>query len=432
MDSSYRVACLVSHPIQYQAPLFRYLAARPGIDLTVFFLSDLSVRAYPDAGFGVNVKWDVPLLDGYRHEFLPRVGSGSELSFWRPWTFGLRARLRRGRFDALWVHGYAHRGCLAGIAAAKSLGIPVMLRGESNLLSETDDALKLGVKRIAIPALLRTIDATLAIGRLNREYYLHYGVSADRIFAMPYAVDNEFFRGAADRARPERETLRVDLRLQPGRPVILFASKMQPHKRAGDLLEAYARLSSDGIAEPVPYLIFAGDGEDRAQLEHRATALKWDSIRFIGFRNQSELPALYDLCDVFVLPSEREPWGLVVNEAMNAGKVVIVSDRVGAGPDLVDDGLNGFIYPARDVAALADRLRQLLENPEHRAAMGARALETVARFDFAADREGLLTALDSVARKNLSIVRSAANDPASPYQGEADARLRASGEGPNS
>jgi len=432
MDSSYRVACLVSHPIQYQAPLFRYLAARPGIDLTVFFLSDLSVRAYPDAGFGVNVKWDVPLLDGYRHEFLPRVGSGSGLSFWRPWTFGLRARLRRGRFDALWVHGYAHRGCLAGIAAAKSLGIPVMLRGESNLLSETDDALKLGVKRIAIPALLRTIDAMLAIGRLNREYYLHYGVGADRIFAMPYAVDNEFFRSAADRARPERETLRVDLRLKPGRAVILFASKMQPHKRAGDLLEAYVRLSSDGIAEPAPYLIFAGDGEDRAQLEHRATALKWDSIRFIGFRNQSELPALYDLCDVFVLPSEREPWGLVVNEAMNAGKVVIVSDRVGAGPDLVDNGLNGFIYPARDVAALADRLRQLLENPEHRAAMGARALETVARFDFAADREGLLAALDSVARKNLSIVRSAANDPASPYQGEADARLRASGEGPNS
>jgi len=110
MDVSYRVACLVSHPIQYQAPLFRYLAARPGVELTVFFLSDLSVDAYRDSGFGVDVKWDVPLLDGYRHEFLPRVGSWSGLSFWRPWTFGLRARLRRGRFDALWVHGYAHRG----------------------------------------------------------------------------------------------------------------------------------------------------------------------------------------------------------------------------------------------------------------------------------------------------------------------------------
>jgi glycosyltransferase involved in cell wall biosynthesis len=399
MEGSYRVACLVSHPIQYQAPLFRYLAARPGIELTVFFLSDLSVNSYRDSGFGVNVKWDVPLLDGYRYEFLPRVGSGSGLSFWRPWTFGLRARLRRGRFDALWVHGYAHRGCLAGIAAAKSLNIPVLLRGESNILSETDDALKLGVKRIAMPALLRTIDAMLAIGRLNREYYLNYGVEAERIFPMPYAVDNEFFRTAAKRARPNREALRAELGLKPGRVVILFASKMQPHKRAADLIEAYARLSIDGVAEPAADLVFAGDGEERANLERRARELKWDSIRFIGFRNQSELPALYDLCDVFVLPSEHEPWGLVVNEAMNAGKPVIVSDRVGAGADLVEDGVNGFVYPVGDVAALADRLRQLIGSPEHRAAMGARALEKVAHLDFAADREGLLAALDSVVGK---------------------------------
>jgi glycosyltransferase involved in cell wall biosynthesis len=399
MERSYRVACLVSHPIQYQAPLFRYLAARPGIELTVFFLSDLSVNAYRDSGFGVNVKWDVPLLDGYRSEFLPRVGSGSGLSFWRPWTFGLRARLRRGRFDALWVHGYAHRGCLAGIAAAKSLNIPVLLRGESNMLSETDDALKLGVKRIAMPALLRTIDAMLAIGRLNREYYLNYGVETERIFSMPYAVDNEFFRTAAERARPHREALRAELGLKPGRAVILFASKMQPHKRAADLLEAYARLSTDGVSEPSANLIFVGDGEERSDLERRARELNWDSIRFIGFRNQSELPALYDLCDVFVLPSEHEPWGLVVNEAMNAGRPVVVSDRVGAGPDLVEDGVNGFLYPMRDVAALADRLRKLIDSPEHRAAMGARSLEKVARLDFRADREGLLAALESIAGK---------------------------------
>ncbi len=393
MDGSYRVACLVSHPIQYQAPLFRYIAARPGIELTVFFLSDLSVHAYRDSGFGVDVKWDVPLLDGYKHEFLPRVGSWSGLSFWRPWTFGLRARLRRGRFDALWVHGYAHRGCLAGIAAAKSLNVPVMLRGESNLLSETDDALKLGVKRIAMPALLRTCDALLAIGRLNREYYLHYGVEPGRIFPMPYAVDNEFFRTAAARARSHREQLRAELGLKPGRLVILFASKMQPHKCAADLLEAYARLS------PEAYLVFAGDGEERANLERRARELNLDSIRFIGFRNQSELPALYDLCDAFVLPSEHEPWGLVVNEAMNAGKPVIVSDRVGAGPDLVEDGVTGSVYPARDIAALADCLRRLIDSSEHRAAMGTRALEKIGRLDFAADRDGLLAALDSIVGK---------------------------------
>jgi glycosyltransferase involved in cell wall biosynthesis len=278
-----------------------------------------------------------------------------------------------------------------------------MLRGESNLLSETDDALKLGVKRIAMPALLRTIDGLLAIGRLNREYYLHYGVEAGRIFPMPYAVDNDFFRTAAERARPSREALRADLGLKPERAVILFASKMQPHKRAADLLEAYARMSADGVVEPAAYLVFAGDGEERGNLERRARELKWDSIRFIGFRNQSELPALYDLCDVFVLPSDHEPWGLVVNEAMNAGKPVIVSDRVGAGPDLIDDGINGFVYPVGDVAALANRLRLTVESRENRAAIGSRALEKIARLDFGADRDGLLAALDSIVGKKARV-----------------------------
>jgi glycosyltransferase involved in cell wall biosynthesis len=174
---------------------------------------------------------------------------------------------------------------------------------------------------------------------------------------------------------------------------------MQPHKRAADLLEAYVQLSPDGGSATPAYLIFAGDGDQRAALEARARSLKLDSVRFLGFRNQSELPALYDLCDVFVLPSEREPWGLVVNEAMNAGKPVIVSDRVGASADLVDDGVNGFIFPARDTAALAACLRRTIASPEHRAAMGRRALEKIQHCDFRADQTGLLAALDAVASK---------------------------------
>ena len=192
MNGRYRVACLVSHPIQYQAPLFRYLA--PARNRSYGFLSERSLGArLSRCGLWREREMGRAAARRLPARLFALRWLWERASFWWPWTFGLRARLRRGRFDALWVHGYAYCACLAGIAAAKSLGISVMLRGESNLLSETDDALKLGVKRIAIPALLRTIDAMLAIGRLNREYYLHYGVGADRIFAMPYAVDNEFF-----------------------------------------------------------------------------------------------------------------------------------------------------------------------------------------------------------------------------------------------
>ncbi len=393
----YRLAVLNSHPIQYFAPLYRYLAASPEIDLTVFFLSDLSVREYHDPGFGRDFKWDVPLLDGYRHEFLPCFGARDRLSYWRPFTRSMRRRLAEGRFDALWVHGYAHQAALRAIAAARSLGIKVMLRGDSQPTCETRSRWKLAVKRIAMPALFASIDAFLTVGSANRQYYLAYGAAPQCTFSVPYSVDNEFFRTRAVAARVERETLRAELGLAPGHPVILFAAKLQRRKRAGDLLEAYARLCSTAPAARRPYLLFVGDGQERAQLARRAAALGLaEQVKFAGFRNQTEMPSFYDLCDVFVLPSEAEPWGLVLNEVMNAGKPIIASDQVGAAADLIADGDNGFIFPTGDIAALARRLEQILSSSEHAAKMGARSLERVARFSFEADRAGLISALEFV------------------------------------
>ncbi|MGC1677684.1 MAG: glycosyltransferase family 4 protein, partial [Candidatus Binataceae bacterium] len=369
MISPYRIACMVTHPIQYQAPMFRHLAASPEIDLTVFFLSDISMREYRDAGFGVTLKWDVPLLEGYRSEFLPALGAIDQISFWRPFTVAIRRRLRAGRFDALWIHGYAHQAMLRAVAAARSLGIKVLMRGESHYGSESRSILTRMLKRRALPALLRRVDACLPIGARNREYYLGHGVPESKLFAMPYAVDNEFFRAGAEAARPDREQLRREMALAPGRPIVLFASKLQPRKRAGDLLEACAALHSP----PRPYLLIVGDGEERAALEARAHALGLDgAVRFLGFRNQTELPRLYDLCDVFVLPSGAEPWGLVLNEVMNAAKPVIASDAVGAASDLVIEGNNGFVYPVGDIAALTRAIERITSSPEHAAAMGAK------------------------------------------------------------
>jgi glycosyltransferase involved in cell wall biosynthesis len=141
-----------------------------------------------------------------------------------------------------------------------------------------------------------------------------------------------------------------------------------------------------------------GDGELRPKLEARVRELGWSSVRLPGFKNQTELPRYYDLCDVFVLPSEREPWGLVINEVMNAGKPVIVSDRVGAGPDLVRDGQNGFVVPVGDIDALADRLDVLTRSPETALKMGAKSRERIASWDFEADLRGLLAALEATAR----------------------------------
>jgi len=393
MKRKLRLAYLVSHPIQYQAPLLRKISQETDIDLTVFYCSDLSVRGYHDEGFGQAVQWDVPLLDGYRHEFLPAVGNSTNLSFWRPFNYGLARRLSTGRFDALWIHGWAYWSHLLAVSKAKKLGIKVLMRGESGLHLTSQSVMKQLLKERLMRYLASKVDGFLAIGDLNRKFYLHHGVDASRIFMVPYAVDNVFFQSKAAAAKATREKLRASLDLSPGRPVILYASKMTERKQPDGLLEAYIRLSPDHRTEPQPYLLFIGDGELRQRLEARASQLKWNSIKFLGFRNQSELPMYYDLCDVFVLPSVQEPWGLVINEVMNAARAVIVSDQVGCGPDLVRHGENGFIFKAGDVDDLKRVLQDTLADPDRCTSMGEMSARIINKWSFEEDIAGLSNAL---------------------------------------
>jgi glycosyltransferase involved in cell wall biosynthesis len=396
-----RLAYLVSHPIQYQAPLLRRIAQEPDIDLTVYFGSDYSVRSYKDQDFGVEVKWDVPLLEGYRSEFLPLLLDTENVSATRPLNYGIFSRLR-GRhadekFDALWVHGYAGVNALHGILAAKMLDIPVLLRAEPWLKDRPRGWAKLAAKRCFFAVLRRLVTAALPIGTLNTAYWREYLGKDFPLFLMPYAVDNTYFQQRSASAAATRAQLQAELHLDPSRPVILYASKLQTRKRCIDLVEAYAQLSPNGTAEPHPYLLIVGDGEERAALETRAAQigeeLGWVSIHFLGFRNQSELPGLFDLSSVFVLPSRYEPWGLIVNEVMNAARAVIVSDDVGSYPDLVEDGVTGFVFPAGNVAALADALRRVFATPETASAIGKSALERIRQWSFEEDVKGLRQAL---------------------------------------
>ena len=403
LNKKVRVAYLVSHPIQYQAPLLRRIAQEPDIDLTVFFGSDFSVRGYTDEGFGVGVKWDVPLVEGYRHEFLPILRDTASPGVLAPLNYGIFSRLRGGRgaarFDLLWVHGYSSLNALQGMAAAKALGIPVVVRAESWLGDRKRSGSTLGVKRLFFRALRQLVDGALPIGTLNAKYWRHYLGEDFPLFRMPYAVDNAYFQRRGEEARDGRQELQRELNLDPSRPVILFASKLQRRKRCGDLVEAYLRLYAEAGVSPLPYLVIVGDGEERAELERQAAKNGAEGIRFCGFRNQSELPRFFDLTTVFVLPSQDEPWGLIVNEVMNAGRAVIVSGDVGCQPDLVEDGVEGCVFRAGDVAGLTEALRRVLATPETAAAMGQRGLKKIRTWDFEADVRGLREAIAHVTRK---------------------------------
>lgn len=389
-----RLAYLVSHPIQYQAPLLRLLAQEPQIYLKVFFGAN-TAEGFRDREFGAALRWDVPLLEGYQHEFLPALAS-RKITTVRPLNWGIGRRLKRGAFDVLWVHGYTRLESLSGILAAKRLGLKVMVRDEANGGAPSQSVARAGARRLFYAALGRMCEAFLAIGTLNRDYYLSRGIAGNRIFSVPYAVDNAFFKERASIASRRRDEFRRELDLEPNRPVILFVGKLSERKGPQVLAEAYRLLSADGRREPHPYLLFVGEGELRGHLESLASQSGWLSMKVLGFKNQTELPAFYDLCDVFVLPSFHEPWGLVVNEVMNAAKPVIVSDRVGCSLDLVRPGINGFVFRASDAKGLKDALSKMLNQDGFARQMGQASKAIIEGWSFKQDLQGLKAALQSL------------------------------------
>lgn len=359
---------IVSHPIQYQAPLLRRIAAEPGIDLRVRFLRipQASDQAGSwDPGFRRTVRWDVPLRDGYDNELLDD---------------GALAGLVKDA-DVVWLHGWQGARMRRVLALARKIGRPVLMRAEN-----TDGAMPDGVwpRSLAKRALLRWVfdrcAAFLAIGSGNHAYYANRGISDDRIFPMPYAVDNDFFAAHAAAARPHRDQLRRQLGLPAEGRVVLYAGKLMRRKYPDVLLRAWRRL-----AEPQPALVFVGDGEMRSELEAEALS----GCHLLGFRNQTELPALYDLADIFVLPSRDEPWGLAVNEAMASGCAVVVSDQVGCAADLVAPQW-GAVVPCGDEAALCHALAELLPRAQ---TAGEAARNRIAQWDYGADIAGLQAAL---------------------------------------
>jgi glycosyltransferase involved in cell wall biosynthesis len=416
-----RLAYVVSHPIQYQAPLLRRIAREPGIDLTVLYSSDFSTREYLDRGFGREVAWDVPLLEGYKYKILPRLPGAREVYSAKAPSRGYLSAFVKGKFDVAWVHGYHTANALQAMVAARLTGARVLVRSDSTLTDRERSRAKRALRRIFFGGLSGLVDGVLTCGTRNAEYWRAM-LPGKQQFLMPYAVDNAWFAARAEEAKVRREELRAELGLEAGRPVILFAGKLVERKRCGDLVAAYGQMAEEWAAaadkdrlkdagqvrvgrgpylqEPVgrgPYLLIAGDGAERAGLEAEVRGMgeAAEGVKFLGFRNQGELPGLYELCDVFCLPSTREPWGLAVNEVMACGRAVVVSDVVGCAVDLVGDGENGCVFEAGDVGALAAALWRVLGKPGVAERMGAMGAERILSWDFEADVRGLRAALGS-------------------------------------
>ena len=213
----------------------------------------------------------------------------------------------------------------------------------------------------------------LSSGTANDILYEYYGVPREKIVPFAYSMVHQNFLPLAEELVPTRIELRAQLGIPADRFVILYCGRFVKQKGALDLLEAYLQVDAEN-----KFLAFVGDGEFRQPLIDFVARHKLDSVRFYGFQNRNEIGKYYAVSDVLVLPSWRETWGMVVNEALCFGLPVVVSDQVGARDDLVLEGHNGFTFPVKDPSALADTINNLMDMPEQeRKAMGARSLELI-------------------------------------------------------
>ncbi len=390
-----RVAVVNTHPIQYFAPLYAYLNTSPDIEVTALYLSDFSLRGATDRGFGQVVKWDLDLLAGYPHSFIgPNVKTLVPTGFSSTIVPQIWGAVRRGGFDALWIHGHGVGANLIALAAAKSIGIPVFMRCETHL-GLPRVGWKAALRKPLMSAFYRSLNGFLAIGSANRDFYRAMGVPDNRISLMPYTVDNARFTQKSALSDEHRRATRERLKISGDRPAILYVSKFMRRKHPDHLVQAAKRLSAEGLDFD---LVLAGNGEMQAELEQLTRDLP--HVVMPGFINQQEMPTLLGACDIFVLPSEDEPWGLIVNEAMCAGLPVVASSEVGCSVDLIEDGGNGQTFRAGDVDGLTNALRPIVSDANLRKAMSARSRELIGRWSYRECLEGLREAVARTCSKS--------------------------------
>jgi glycosyltransferase involved in cell wall biosynthesis len=338
-----RIAFIISHPIQYYAPLHRRLARRDDVAVKVFFTWHGGERAQLDQGFQKPVAWDIPLTDGYEFEVVPNVARdpGSHR------FFGLRnpslvPRVLDWQPDTVHVTGYAYHSHLFAMRAFARRGVPVLFRGDSHLLDGRSAGWRWPMKRALLSKVFSWPTAFLFVGKANRDYYRAFGVPESKLFYCPHSIEVERFAEPDVELEQKAADWRKEMGVGSDRKVLLFVGKFEDVKRPVPLMNAFFKCNV-----PKTVLVMVGDGNQGDAV--RALAARHpEQFRVLPFQNQSRMPVVYRLGDYVVLPSRSETWGLAVNEALACGRPVLVSDRVGCHADVIRPGLSGDIFRADD------------------------------------------------------------------------------------
>lgn len=406
-QKKFRLAILLSHPINYKIDLYKELNRHPDVNVTVYFCSDFGIRTGVDKTSGTLVKWyDKKILEGLPHKFLknysPNKNSPLDNLISGAINPGIFSELLRNRYDAVVIDGYMMLTNWISFLTAWITRTPIIFKGDVYLLNQRKKITAI-LKKFTLPVLFKNFDAFLGYSSTNINYYKYYGVPENKIFFAPYAVNNDLFQLKYKELITKKSELKKAEGINPKLPIILSTSKLITRKRPIDLLRAYEIVDKNKSNQA--QLIFIGNGPEKESLENYAKIKRIKNVYFLGFKNQSEIVKYYAMADIFVLPSETEIWGLVVNEAMNFSLPVIATDMVGAGYDIVKVNQNGFIYKVGDINELSTYLLKLVKDAELRKKMGGNSLKIINNWNYKKAVSGIVEALKSLKKPRVIVAQ---------------------------
>lgn len=373
-----KLAIVTSHPIQYNAPLFRRLTERNHLKVRVFYTwGQTKDGLVYDPDFKRTFQWDIPLQDGYEAIFVENVSENPSAGHFKGIKNNdLIKQVEEFAPDALLVFGWSFHSHLQLLRHYKGKR-KLIFRGDSTLLDESPGfSIKKMLRRVWLSWVYRHIDLALYTGEANRQYFLKHGVVARQLIHAPHAVDNQRFADSDGTLTVQAAQWRSRLQIPEDAVVFLFAGKLEPKKDPLLLIKTFQALPQNHLR-----LLIVGNG----MLEQEAKQLAKDDSRilFLDFQNQQQMPVLYRLADIFVLPSKGpgETWGLSVNEAMASGRIVLVSDRCGCVNELVKE--NGFVFAAGNSNALFHAMQALaILSTAERASMAEKSMKLINKFNY--------------------------------------------------
>ena len=341
-----KLAVITSHPIQYNAPLFKTLAERKNIEIKVFYTWSQAEQGFFDTEFDRQIKWDIPLLDGYNYEFIKNISKKpSSKHFFGIICPDLINKINAQNPDAILVYGWAFYAHLKVLKYFHGK-IPVFFRGDSNLIDENFGAKKI-FRRLFLKYVYKLVDCAFFVGTHNKKYFLQSGLKEKQLIYLPYTIDTNHFKDSETKQYQKKANeIRKNLGIKPTDKVLAFIGKFIKKKNPVFVLKAIKKYNSENKKQIK--LVFIGDGKQKSLLKKLSENDK--NIFFLPFMNQKEMPTAYRIADIFVLPSKGpyETWGISVNEALACERLVLVSNKVGSAVDLVENNTNGEIFKSEN------------------------------------------------------------------------------------